>query len=108
MVFRNNVFDKWGKAIPKGKKTKTQVTTESNGGSQKEGCQCAFTINTLYLFPTITNTCYYEKRHINAIKGICHGNILQGDKATFATHVPWTLKDFIPNNLWLCLDGKTS
>jgi hypothetical protein len=33
MVFRKNVLDKRGKAIPKGKKTKTQVTTKSNGRS---------------------------------------------------------------------------
>jgi hypothetical protein len=53
----------------------------------------------LYLFPTITDICYYKKRYINAIRGICHGNILEGDKVTFATHVLGAIKDFILDNL---------
>ncbi len=33
----------------------------------------------------------------------CHGNILQGDKVAFATHVSRALKDFILENLQLNL-----
>jgi hypothetical protein len=58
---------------------------------------------TFYLLPSISKICYYEKKHINATRGLCHGNILHGDKATFATHVPATLKDFILDNLQLWL-----
>ncbi len=80
MVFRKNVLDKRSKTIPKGKKTKTQVTTESNARSRKKGCQCAFTIKTLYLLPTITYICYYKNRHINAIRGISQGKSYKGTK----------------------------
>jgi hypothetical protein len=57
----------------------------------------------LYLILSISEICYDKKRHINATRGLCHGNILQGDKTTFAAHVSATLKDFILDNLRLGL-----
>ncbi len=75
MNSRKKPFDKRGKAILKGK-LKTCVTTKSNGGSQKKECQCAFTMKMLNVLPIATKKCYYKKKHINAIRGLCHGNIL--------------------------------
>ncbi len=60
-----------------------------------------FTIKTLYLLPSISEICQYKNKHINATRGLCHGNILQGYKVAFATHVFATLKDFILDNLQL-------
>jgi len=57
----------------------------------------------LYLIPSISETCYNEKKHINATRGFCHGNILEGDKVAFIALVSVTLKDFILNNLGLGL-----
>jgi hypothetical protein len=75
LVFKKKRIDKRGKTIQKGK-LNNHVMIESNGRSQKKGCQCAFTIKMLYLLPTVLNICYYEKRYINLIGVLCHGNIL--------------------------------
>ncbi len=42
-------------------------------------------------------------KHINATRGFCHGNILQGDKVAFVTHVFACLKEFVLDNLRLGL-----
>jgi hypothetical protein len=75
MGFRKKPLDKKGKAIQKGK-SKTCATIKSNGGSLKKGCKCAFTIKTLYLLPIVLELSCYEKRNINATRGLYHGNIL--------------------------------
>jgi hypothetical protein len=75
MVFIKKPLDKRGKVIWKGK-LKTCVIIESNGRCQKKGYQCAFTINMLYFLLIILEICYYERRHINVIRGLCCGNIL--------------------------------
>jgi len=52
----------------------------------------------------VSKICYYEKRrHINATRGFCHGNILQGDKVVIVTHISIALKDFELDNLQLGL-----
>jgi hypothetical protein len=75
MVFIKKHLDKRGKKFIKEKK-KTYIIIESNGRSQKKGCQCVFTIKTLHFLFTILKICYYERKHINATKGLCHGNML--------------------------------
>jgi hypothetical protein len=57
----------------------------------------------LYHLPTFSKKCYYEKRHINATRGFCHGNILKRDKTTFIAHLFVGLKDFVLDNLQLGL-----
>jgi hypothetical protein len=48
----------------------------------------------LYLLTIVSKICYNKKRHINATRGLSHGNIIKGDKVAFATHVSIALKDF--------------
>jgi hypothetical protein len=57
----------------------------------------------LYLLLIISKICYYKKRHINATRGLCHGNIIKGDKVAFTTHVSTALKDFVFEKLQLGL-----
>ncbi len=102
MGFKKKPFDKRSKTIWKGK-SKTPVIIKSNGRSLKKGYQCGFTIKMFYPLPLVLEICYYKKRRINATRGLCHGNILWGDRATFVTHVFVALTDFILDNLQLGL-----
>jgi hypothetical protein len=58
-------------------------------------------MKTLNVFSIVTNKCYYKNKHINAIRGLCHGNIFYGEKVAFVTHVSRALKDFVFENLEL-------
>ncbi len=66
-----------------------------------------------YLFMAITEIYYYEKRHINATREVCHKKKKKGDKSTFALHVSMSMKEFVMDNLRLYRtlyfidDGKT-
>ncbi len=68
-----------------------------------EGANVHLLLKRYYLLTIVIEKCYYEKKHINAIGGLCHGNILQGDKETFVAHVSRALKDFVLKNLRLGL-----
>jgi hypothetical protein len=68
-----------------------------------EGHRRKVSIKMLYLLRIVLEICYYEKRHINAIRCLCHRNIFQGDKVTFFAHIFIALKDFIFDNLCLGL-----
>jgi hypothetical protein len=57
----------------------------------------------LYLLPIVLEICYYKMRYINVTRGFCHGNILQGDKVAFVTHVFACVKEFVLDNLRLGL-----
>jgi hypothetical protein len=53
-----------------------------------------------YIFSLqLKKKCYYKKKHINVTRGICHGNIFQGDKTIVATHAFVGLKDFVFDSL---------
>jgi hypothetical protein len=75
MVFKKPTLNKIGKAIPKGK-IKIQIIGKSIGDSQKKECRCAFTLKAFYLLLGVTEICYYEKQHVNAMGVMCHANCM--------------------------------
>jgi hypothetical protein len=70
-------------------------------GPRRKDANVHLLLKHYYLLIIVIEKCYYKKKHINAIGGLCHGNIFQGDKVTFIAHVSRALKDFVLKNLQL-------
>jgi hypothetical protein len=70
-------------------------------GPKRKDANVCLLLKCYYLLTIVIEKCYYEKKHINAIGGLCRGNILQGDKITFVAHISRALKDFVLKNLQL-------
>jgi hypothetical protein len=72
-------------------------------GPRRKDANVHLLLKCYYFLTIVIKKYYYEKKHINAIGGLCHGNILQRDKVTFVAHASRALKDFVLKNLQLSL-----
>ncbi len=77
-----------GKVIPSGiGHNGTQDSMKKWGGSIKRWCRVKFTIKTLYLLKHVLELCFIQENHVNQNGLHVHGDLMMGDRFTFATRL---------------------